>query len=99
MTGVDDLQGGEWSHGTTGDHRLPRRSGPARPPLGTASRGVARGRPGRAPPGHLAARDRKSTRLNSSHVSSSYAVFCLKTKIHEEETDRSAYATAQKQRR
>src|SRR5207249_5837465 len=26
-------------------------------------------------------RDRKSTRLNSSHVSSSYAVFCLKTKI------------------
>src|SRR5699024_11472479 len=24
------------------------------------------------------ARDRKSTRLNSSHVSSSYAVFCLK---------------------
>src|SRR5699024_11771174 len=26
------------------------------------------------------ARDRKSTRLNSSHVSSSYAVFCLKKK-------------------
>src|SRR5699024_11321296 len=26
-------------------------------------------------------KDRKSTRLNSSHVSSSYAVFCLKTKI------------------
>src|SRR5699024_12521098 len=25
-------------------------------------------------------RDRKSTRLNSSHVSISYAVFCLKTK-------------------
>src|SRR5699024_11072373 len=25
-------------------------------------------------------RDRKSTRLNSSHVSTSYAVFCLKTK-------------------
>src|SRR5699024_12130577 len=24
--------------------------------------------------------DRKSTRLNSSHVSTSYAVFCLKTK-------------------
>src|SRR5699024_12637124 len=24
-------------------------------------------------------RDRKSTRLNSSHVSTSYAVFCLKT--------------------
>src|SRR5699024_11721680 len=27
--------------------------------------------------------DRKSTRLNSSHVSISYAVFCLKTKIDE----------------
>src|SRR5699024_12136349 len=26
-------------------------------------------------------KDRKSTRLNSSHVSSSYAVFCLKKKI------------------
>src|SRR5207249_8746529 len=26
------------------------------------------------------ARDRKSTRLNSSHVSNSYAVFCLKKK-------------------
>src|SRR5207249_10172932 len=28
----------------------------------------------------LASRDRKSTRLNSSHVSISYAVFCLKKK-------------------
>src|SRR5207249_10813964 len=28
----------------------------------------------------LAERDRKSTRLNSSHVSISYAVFCLKKK-------------------
>src|SRR5438067_4724657 len=34
-------------------------------------------------PGHsfaCGARDRKSTRLNSSHVSISYAVFCLKKK-------------------
>src|SRR5437868_9771554 len=31
----------------------------------------------RAPP-----QDRKSTRLNSSHVSISYAVFCLKKKKH-----------------
>src|SRR5699024_11510601 len=30
---------------------------------------------------HLTTRDRKSTRLNSSHVSTSYAVFCLKKKI------------------
>src|SRR5699024_11689602 len=29
---------------------------------------------------YLVARDRKSTRLNSSHVSISYAVFCLKKK-------------------
>src|SRR5439155_17030591 len=28
--------------------------------------------------------DRKSTRLNSSHVAISYAVFCLKKKKHEE---------------
>src|SRR5438874_10136226 len=28
------------------------------------------------------ARDRKSTRLNSSHVEISYAVFCLKKKNH-----------------
>src|SRR5699024_1299819 len=28
------------------------------------------------------AEDRKSTRLNSSHVSISYAVFCLKKKTH-----------------
>src|SRR5437868_7437161 len=36
------------------------------------------GRHGRAPPHRV--RDRKSTRLNSSHVSISYAVFCLKKK-------------------
>src|SRR5438067_10749193 len=29
---------------------------------------------------HIGAKDRKSTRLNSSHVSISYAVFCLKKK-------------------
>src|SRR6266511_5631770 len=36
----------------------------------------ARGSPRRTPPW----RDRKSTRLNSSHVKISYAVFCLKKK-------------------
>src|SRR5690606_42019287 len=30
--------------------------------------------------GRLGRRDRKSTRLNSSHVKNSYAVFCLKKK-------------------
>src|SRR5690349_22523822 len=33
----------------------------------------------------LARRDRKSTRLNSSHVEISYAVFCLKKKKKTEE--------------
>src|SRR2546426_2793912 len=34
--------------------------------------------------GRVAGRDRKSTRLNSSHLVISYAVFCLKKKnIHE----------------
>src|SRR3712207_7053974 len=32
------------------------------------------------PPGALLGRDRKSTRLNSSHANISYAVFCLKKK-------------------
>src|SRR5437667_5716635 len=36
------------------------------------------------------ARDRKSTRLNSSHITISYAVFCLKKKI-----DRSARRPSQ----
>src|SRR5690606_40690908 len=37
---------------------------------------------GQSPPKsiHLKSRDRKSTRLNSSHVKISYAVFCLKKK-------------------
>src|SRR5437868_12490683 len=38
-------------------------------------------------------RDRKSTRLNSSHVSISYAVFCLKKK-NKEPAARSAEQTA-----
>src|SRR2546430_10295069 len=35
---------------------------------------------GRAQPDAVAERDRKSTRLNSSHSQISYAVFCLKKK-------------------
>src|SRR5256885_9887176 len=38
----------------------------------------------------FSARDRKSTRLNSSHLVISYAVFCLKKKKH---SSRSAVAT------
>src|SRR5438067_8904049 len=45
--------------------------------------GATRTTPG-APPTSISrsSADRKSTRLNSSHVSISYAVFCLKKKKH-----------------
>src|SRR5690625_6248213 len=40
------------------------------------------------------ARDRKSTRLNSSHVAISYAVFCLKKKNKQrQDTTRRGYRT------
>src|SRR5690349_5567418 len=45
-------------------------------------RGVRRGRHGTERGLERGQRDRKSTRLNSSHVESSYAVFRLKKKIH-----------------
>src|SRR5947199_495185 len=70
----------------------------ARPALDCAHRVVPRRLPGREPSparGTLAADrpavageweagvgDRKSTRLNSSHLGISYAVFCLKKKKH-----------------
>src|SRR5207302_5445023 len=41
-------------------------------------RAAAQLRGGGARAGHLQLGDRKSTRLNSSHVKISYAVFCLK---------------------
>src|SRR5256885_15822695 len=66
-----------------GAQRAPART-PSRPrrqrPRGStrvARRRGARGFPGRAVP---RSRDRKSTRLNSSHLVISYAVFCLKKK-------------------
>src|SRR3989442_5522066 len=37
--------------------------------------------------GVVAIRDRKSTRLNSSHVRISYAVFCLKKKKNNSQSD------------
>src|SRR5690606_41380493 len=43
----------------------------------TAAGGPGRGQ-GHAGERRIAAQDRKSTRLNSSHVKISYAVFCLK---------------------
>src|SRR5207253_9643303 len=50
----------------------------ARPHYATAEDGRRRTR-SRGP---VHPRDRKSTRLNSSHVAISYAVFCLKKKTH-----------------
>src|SRR5260221_5311667 len=54
-------------------------------PYTTLFRSPGEGKSGiHAPPGpgglHRADRDRKSTRLNSSHTVISYAVFCLKKK-------------------
>src|SRR6266540_5696055 len=43
-------------------------------------RALPRGVGGRGPLHRLPPRDRKSTRLNSSHITISYAVFCLKKK-------------------
>src|SRR5688572_30980049 len=46
----------------------------------TSSRTYARQQLGRIDSAYEARRDRKSTRLNSSHSQISYAVFCLKKK-------------------
>src|SRR5205814_9761402 len=54
-----------------GTRTRPRRGRPRRR-CGTAGRSAA--------PGPSSAPDRKSTRLNSSHLGISYAVFCLKKK-------------------
>src|SRR5690606_41881856 len=65
---------------------LPRRAG-------TRERSSRRDRLGELAPERApssARRDRKSTRLNSSHVKISYAVFCLKKKKRKHETAVSA---------
>src|SRR5256885_3895457 len=54
------------------------RSPRVRPPLPHSRRGRASSASGRCP--HRQIADRKSTRLNSSHLVISYAVFCLKKK-------------------
>src|SRR2546429_3236517 len=61
------------------------RSGVARPADGgrdATPRARDRGAPSRPRARGVASRDRKSTRLNSSHGYISYAVFCLKKKKH-----------------
>src|SRR5438128_7544158 len=61
----------------------PRRAGAPRPP----PRGRVPAAPARhSPPRWRSRRDRKSTRLNSSHGSISYAVFCLKKKKKQKHT-------------
>src|SRR3712207_7454602 len=62
-----------------------RRLRPRRGERPRRQRGGLRRRPGHPSEGlrrddHAVARDRKSTRLNSSHANISYAVFCLKKK-------------------
>src|SRR5204862_6733920 len=59
------------------------RWGPAAPSTDVAHRRSFSRRarsPSRSRPARARRRDRKSTRLNSSHVEISYAVFCLKKK-------------------
>src|SRR5690606_39459049 len=52
----------------------------------TSPRGARNAAGGRAAAPPAASRDRKSTRLNSSHVKISYAVFCLKKKKRKRNT-------------
>src|SRR5882724_12708737 len=49
--------------------------------------------------GSTARRDRKSTRLNSSHLGISYAVFCLKKKKNNKKTRQREYNKQQKPKR
>src|SRR3712207_8711392 len=64
--------GGNCPPGRDRDLGRGRAGGPA-PSRGGAAADV--------PPRKVRGRDRKSTRLNSSHANISYAVFCLKKKI------------------
>src|SRR5690348_18024268 len=61
-----------------GEPRVPDREHAARDPDGP--RAVVGSRVARHAPRRRGREDRKSTRLNSSHPSNSYAVFCLKKK-------------------
>src|SRR5690554_1535798 len=73
FTGVEDAKVTEWRARVTGSIRSARKSIP-RHHNGCRDLREALAR------AELQAEDRKSTRLNSSHVRISYAVFCLKKK-------------------
>src|SRR5699024_12586886 len=73
--GVDSLPRGHYAYRRGSEGRRESSLAEAPPaPCRTARRWT----PGRSVPARRG--DRKSTRLNSSHVSISYAVFCLKKK-------------------
>src|SRR3712207_7275020 len=73
------------ARGGAADARRPRPRPPPAPHRGGGERAgaAARGGAPRARP----VRDRKSTRLNSSHANISYAVFCLKKKKTKADTN------------
>src|SRR5690349_23069371 len=68
---------------------------PPRPP--GRRRGRGRGAPRSRAPADLEDPDRKSTRLNSSHVEISYAVFCLKKKKKKKQKEERLRETKRKQ--
>src|SRR5207245_5260367 len=68
-----------WPSMSIGKKRSPSRSAALRNSVGTLFCEAPKKNGTRTPAG-MAPRDRKSTRLNSSHGSISYAVFCLKKK-------------------
>src|SRR3712207_7266779 len=66
--------------GTARGRRRPRLRQPDPLLAPGAAAAARRRRAGVGGPARLGRRDRKSTRLNSSHANISYAVFCLKKK-------------------
>src|SRR2546422_4169594 len=70
---------GKQTRGTETSHYPEEEKATAIPLVAASERGPAQTR-GACTPGVVGPRDRKSTRLNSSHGYISYAVFCLKKK-------------------
>src|SRR5690625_5554113 len=66
----------EYAHANSTANATPRIDQPVEIPSAQSAHKTPNARPVDGKPN----RDRKSTRLNSSHVASSYAVFCLKKK-------------------
>src|SRR5690554_7708339 len=70
-----------WPAATVSPSDKPKRSAPSRAPSPSSRPPATDAAAGRQPPPRRwPDGDRKSTRLNSSHVRISYAVFCLKKK-------------------